>query len=209
VAYEVRTSRVVYNGLRIRVRMDEVVLPDGSIVTREILERPDSVAVVAVDEDQRLVLVHHYRRPVGALLWELPAGLCDREGESPRETARRELAEETGVRAEVWSRLIDLHLSPGVSTEAGRVYLAEQLTVSTRTGKAEGEEAFLTTRWLPLEQAVSWVLGGRITNSLAVGGILAAAYQVRIGARLSQPAEVAHWQNDRSPSETRGSDKDL
>jgi 8-oxo-dGDP phosphatase len=84
VAYEVRTSRVVYNGLRIRVRMDEVVLPDGSIVTREILERPDSVAVVALDEDQRLVLVHHYRPPVGALLWELPAGLCDREGESPR-----------------------------------------------------------------------------------------------------------------------------
>jgi ADP-ribose pyrophosphatase len=192
MAYEVRASRVVYDGLRIRVRMDEVVLPDGSTATREILERPDSVAVVALDGQQQLVLVHHYRHPVGALLWELPAGLCDdREGESREQTASRELAEETGVRAEVWSPLIDLHLSPGVSTEAGRVYLAQHLTIGTRTGDAEGGEAFLSTRWLPLEEAVSWVLGGRITNSLAVGGILAAAHQVRTGGRLSQPAEVA------------------
>jgi 8-oxo-dGTP pyrophosphatase MutT (NUDIX family) len=191
VTYEVRSSRVAYDGLRIRVRVDEVVLPDGSTATRDVLECPDSVAVVALDEQQRIVLVHHYRHPVGALLWELPAGLCDREGESREQTARRELAEETGVRAEVWSPLVDLHLSPGVSTEAGRVYLAERLTIGPRTGEAEGEEAFLTARWLPLEEAVSWVLDRRITNSLAVGGILAAAHQVRTGARLLPPVEVA------------------
>jgi 8-oxo-dGDP phosphatase len=183
VAYEVRSSHVVYDGFRIRVRVDEVILPDGSTATRDVLERPDSVAVVALDEQQRIVLVHHYRHPVGALLWELPAGLCDQEGESREQTARRELAEETGVRAGVWRPLIDLHLSPGVSTEAGRIYLAERLTIGPRTDDAEGEEAFLTTRWLPLEEAVSWVLDRRITNSLAVGGILAAAQRARTGAR--------------------------
>lgn len=57
-----------------------------------------------------------------------------------------------------------LHLSPGVSTEAGRVYLAQRLTIGSRTGEAEGEEAFLTTRWLPLEEAVSWVLDRRVRN---------------------------------------------
>lgn len=191
VTYEVRSSRVVYDGIRMRVRVDEVVLPDGSTVTREVLERPDSVAIVALDEQQRLVLVQHYRHPVGALLWELPAGLCDREGESREETARRELAEETGVRAEVWITLVDLHLSPGVSTEAGRVYLAERLAIGPREGEAEGEEAFLTTRWLSLEEAVRWVLERRITNSLAVGGILAAARRVRTGARRTEPVQLA------------------
>jgi len=189
VAYEVRSSRIVYDGLGIRVRVDEVVLHDGSTATREVLERPDSVAVVALDEQQRLVVVHHYRHPVGALLWELPAGLCDREDESQEQTARRELAEETGMRAEIWTPLVTLHLSPGVSTEAGRVYLAERLTIGPHSGEAEGEEAFLTTRWLPLEEAVSWVLDQRITNSLAVGGILA-AHQLRSGAGLPPPVEA-------------------
>lgn len=189
--YEVRSSRVVYDGRRLQVREDVVVLPDGSTVTREVVARPDSVAVVALDEGRRIVLEHHYRHPVGELLWELPAGLCDREGESREQTARRELAEETGVRAEEWSTLVDLHLSPGVSTEAGRVYLAERLTIGPREGEAEGEEAFLATRWLPLEEAVSWVLDHRITNSLAVAGILATDHHLRAGTRPPRVAEVA------------------
>ncbi|MHA6796946.1 NUDIX domain-containing protein [Pseudonocardia bannensis] len=197
-AYEVRDSRVAHEGRRIRVRLDEIVLPDGSTITREIVERENSVAVVALDDRRQIVLVHHYRQPVGGLLWELPAGLCDEEGEPPEQTARRELAEETGVRAEAWSTLVDLHLSPGVSTEAARVYLAEDLTIGPRAGEAHGEEAFLTTRWLPLEEAETWVLDGRITNALAVGGILAAARYVRAGTHPPRPAD-APWPQPEKP----------
>ncbi|WP_214370689.1 NUDIX domain-containing protein [Pseudonocardia sp. H11422] len=198
MAYEVRDSRVVYEGRRIRVRLDEVVLPDSSTVTHEVVERENSVAVVALDDRRQVVLVHHHRQPVGGLLWELPAGVCDREGESPEQTARRELTEETGVRAQAWSTLVDLHLSPGISTETARVYLAENLTTGPREGEAEGEEAFLTTRWLPLEDAESRVLDGRITNALAVGGILAAARYVRAGTHPPRPAD-APWPQPERP----------
>jgi 8-oxo-dGDP phosphatase len=134
------------------------------------VEHVGSVAIVAIDEQQRVLLIRQYRHPAGQYLWELPAGLRDQPGELPQETARRELAEETGLAAATWSTLVDLRPSPGISTEAGRVYQASG---------AQGEERDLQSRWVPLQEALSEVLAGRITNGLAVAGLLAAA--VRAG----------------------------
>jgi len=179
MAYKVAASQQEYDGAIIRVRLDTVVLPDGSQVEREVVEHVDSVAIVALDDQQRVLLIRQYRHPAGQYLWELPAGLRDKPGEEPQVTARRELAEETGLEAVTWSTLVELRPSPGISTEVCRVYQAEHLRQGERIGEEEGEERDLRSRWVPLQEALSEVLAARITNGLAVAGLLAAA--VRLG----------------------------
>jgi ADP-ribose pyrophosphatase len=179
MAYKVAASQQEYDGAIIRVRLDTVVLPDGSQVEREVVEHVDSVAIVALDDQQRVLLIRQYRHPAGQYLWELPAGLRDKPGEEPQVTARRELAEESGLEAVTWSTLVELRPSPGISTEVCRVYQAEHLRQGERIGEEEGEERDLRSRWVPLQEALSEVLAARITNGLAVAGLLAAA--VRLG----------------------------
>jgi ADP-ribose pyrophosphatase len=180
---------LVYEGSRVRVRADTVRLPDGETVTREVVEQDNSVAVVALDDEQRIMLVHHYRHPVGGLLWELPAGRCDRDDETPEQTARRELAEETGLQGQSWGTLVDLHTSPGTISETARVFLAEGLTSGDPADDAHGEEAWLIRRRVLLDDAVSWIGDGRITNALAVAGILAASHYCRLAVPAPRPPD--------------------
>jgi 8-oxo-dGDP phosphatase len=175
MAYEVVRRRMEYDGALVRVRVDTVVQPDGSRAEREVAEHADSVAVVAVDDRQRVLLIRQYRHPAGQYLWELPAGLCDKPGEPPLDAAQRELAEEAQLRAAAWRTLVDLRPSPGISTEVCRVYQAEQLHAEEQADSGPDEESELRSRWVPLPEAVSEVLTGRITNGLAVAGLLAAA----------------------------------
>ena len=112
MTYPVQQSREIYDGQIIAVRVDTVQMPDGSSADREVVCHADSVAVAALDENQRILLIRQYRHPVRRKSWELRAGLRDQDGESPLETARRELAEETGIRAAAWATLVDLHPSP-------------------------------------------------------------------------------------------------
>jgi ADP-ribose pyrophosphatase len=192
MAYEVAASELRYDGAIIRVRADRVTLPDGTQAEREVAEHTNSIAVVAVDDARRVLLIRQYRHPVGQYLWELPAGLCDKEGEDPLVTARRELAEETGWTAADWSTLVDLYPSPGISTEKCRIYQARELRRPARApGPRKAEEADLQQRWTPLAEAVFEVLSGNITNGLAVAGLLAAA--VRHGMRDSRRPGHAVW----------------
>ena len=174
--YEVRSSETVLDGRVLHVRRDAVVMPDGSTSVREVVSHPGAVGVVALDDDGTVVLVEQYRHPVGARLLELPAGLLDVDGEPALETARRELAEETGLTARDWHVLVDVHTSPGGSDEAARVYLARGLAAHP-DGRPEGrdEEADLDVVRLPLDEAVARVTDGSLTQSLAVAGLLAAA----------------------------------
>lgn len=171
--FSVAASETLYVGKILALRADEVHMPGGTTARREIIEHFGAVAVVAVDDEANIVLVHQYRHAFGRRLWELPAGLLDVGGEAPHLTAARELAEEAGLTAQTWHTLVDLDSSPGFSDESVRVFLATDLSEVERPA-ADHEEADLEVRRIPLPDAVTMVYSGEIVNSTAVCGVLAA-----------------------------------
>jgi 8-oxo-dGDP phosphatase len=176
----------------IAVRSDKVRFPDNQIAEREVVIHPGAVAVLALDQADRILLIRQYRHPVGRLLWEIPAGLRDVAGEDPFLTAQRELKEEAGYRARDWLVLVDYFSSPGFSTERLRIYLARDLELVPQAERdfiPEHEEAFLLTGWLPLDDAVAKVFAGELHNGVTALGILAGyAARSRGFARL-RPAD--------------------
>jgi 8-oxo-dGTP pyrophosphatase MutT (NUDIX family) len=171
--FETVNSETLYVGKIFALRADEVRMPGCRTARREVIEHYGAVAIVALDDDRNVVLVHQYRHPVGRRLWELPAGLLDMDDEPPHVTAARELEEEAGVAADRWRVLVDVISAAGFSDESVRVYLATGLREVGRP-EAHDEEADLTVQRVPLDDAVRMVLAGEIVNSLAVAGILAA-----------------------------------
>ena len=117
-AWPVTQSSVLGSGAIVTLRQDTVRLPDGESVAREVVEHPGAVAVVALDADDRVLMIRQYRHPAGAMLWEVPAGLRDVAGEPLLETARRELLEEAGCQAADWHVLTDYLSSPGITHRA-------------------------------------------------------------------------------------------
>jgi 8-oxo-dGTP pyrophosphatase MutT (NUDIX family) len=190
--FRVLSSEPVYGGRVISLRRDTVAMPGGGNSVREVVHHPGAVAVVALDDDENVVLLRQYRHPVGQHLWELPAGLRDADGEPPLETAKRELAEEVQLAADRWSLLLSVNNSPGFSDELVHVFLAEGLTAADRPDGfvVEHEEADMTVERVPLADAVQRVFDGDIRNSSAVAGILAAA-QYRASAPRLRPDDTA------------------
>lgn len=188
--FTVVDSRLVHRGAIVALRVDQVRMPGGRIASREVVEHDGAVAVLALDPDDRVVLVHQYRHPVGRRLWELPAGLLDFPGEEPHDAAARELAEEVGVAAEHWSVLLDVVASPGFTDESVRVFLATGLTAVDRPTSAD-EEADLVVARVPLADAVAQVLSGEIVNATTAAGLLALA-AVRAGGGQLRKAD-APW----------------
>ncbi len=181
--YRLVSSETVYDGRVISLHLDTVAMPGGGDSEREVVRHPGAVAVVALDDDDTVVLVRQYRHAVGAYLWELPAGLRDADGEPPLDTARRELAEEALLAADRWSLLTTTYSTPGFCDEAVLVYLAEDLRDVERPEGflVEHEEADMTLERVPLADAVQRIFDGDIRNALAVTGLFAAA-QVRASA---------------------------
>jgi ADP-ribose pyrophosphatase len=171
--FETVDSETVYIGQILALRADKVRMPGGKIATREVIEHYGAVGVVALDDQDNVAMVYQYRHAIGRRLWELPAGLLDLGGEPPHVTAARELEEEAGLAASDWHVLADLVSTPGFTDESVRVYLATGVRDVGRPD-AHDEEADLTMKWIPLDQAVQMVFSGEIVNSLAVVGILAA-----------------------------------
>jgi 8-oxo-dGDP phosphatase len=188
---ELLRSRIV------TVRTDKVRMPDNQLAEREVVIHPGAVAVLALDDADRVLMLRQYRHPVGRLLWEIPAGLRDVDGEDPCTTARRELVEEAGYRARDWRLLADYFSSPGYSTERLRVYLARDLELvpeSERDFVPEDEEAFLLLDWLPLDEAVGKVFTGDLHNGVAALGILAAYAARSQGYDRLRPADAPEEQ---------------
>lgn len=171
----VTSSERVYSGRVWDIRRDEFVLGGGSI-TREYVDHPGAVAVLAIDDQDRVLLINQYRHPIGLRDWELPAGLLDVDGEPPLDTARRELAEEADLMAEHWSELITFHTSPGGSNETLCVFEARGL-LPTRPFARSDEEAEIVVRWVPLDEAADAVLEGRLSNAILIIAVLAAHAQ--------------------------------
>ncbi|CCH88595.1 ADP-ribose pyrophosphatase [Modestobacter italicus] len=189
--YEVVASEDIYTGRIISLRKDTVAMPGGGTSDREVVHHPGAVGVVALDDQDRVVMVRQYRHAIGEHLWELPAGLRDVDGEPPVDSARRELAEETQLAAEKWSLLVSQHPSPGFCDELIQLYLAEGLSEVARPDGfvVEHEELDMTVERVPLAEAVQWVFDGKVRNALAVIGLLAAA-QVRATSPRLRPLDA-------------------
>ncbi|MDR1266400.1 MAG: NUDIX hydrolase [Propionibacteriaceae bacterium] len=154
---------------------EQVTTPTGQEVRRDWLRHPGAVAVVALDDRERVAVVRQYRHPAAFELLEIPAGLLDVAEEDPLTAARRELAEEAQLQAADWRTLVDWFTSPGSSQEAIRVYLARRLSPTLRPDGFEltGEEAAMTVGWVRLDEAVAAVLDGRLQSPTLVVGLLA------------------------------------
>ena len=161
-------SRAVFNGNFLHVRRDSVVLPDRSITEREYIIHPGAVVIIALTDTGELVMERQFRYPLGREFLELPAGKIDTD-EDPLQTAKRELAEETGYSAARWRHLGVMHPVIGYSTEHIEIYLAEELTkASAKLDQGEFLEVFT----VPLPVAMNWIRTGRITDSKTIAGLL-------------------------------------
>jgi ADP-ribose pyrophosphatase len=175
--YPVRARHERFHGPMFDVVTDEVRMPGGRYAARDYMVHIGAVGVVALDDEDRVVLVRQYRHPIGERLWELPAGLIDVDGEPLADAAARELAEEADLVASRWQLLADVHTSPGCSNEVIRLFLARGLAPVPDGDRHErhDEEAGLTTTMVHLDQAVAMALDGEITNAACLVGLLAAA----------------------------------
>jgi 8-oxo-dGDP phosphatase len=157
------------------VRVDVVEGPSGRF-TREIVEHPDAIAIVALDDAGRVALVRQYRHPLGTELLELPAGTLDVAGESPEDAAHRELAEEVGLATDDLIALGGLWNSAGWSDERTELFLARRTRPAPAPAgfAAADEEAVMTVEWRPLDALVRAALDGELEDAKTVVGVLRA-----------------------------------
>ena len=169
------------------LRSDTITRPGGGEEFRRlVLEHPGAVVVLALDEDDRVFCLRQYRHPARRRFVELPAGLCDVEGEDPLDVARRELVEEAGLEAGEWSELGTTYSSPGIISERMHLYLARDLKPADRGDfVAEHEEADMETFWAPYADLHAAVLDGRLTDAHLVTAVLLA--QARGEVRPDRP----------------------
>ena len=180
VDVEVTASDAVYEGRVWDVRNDTFRY-NGDDLVRQYVEHPGAAAIVAIDDEGRVLLIQQYRHPIRHRDWEIPAGLLDVAGEAPLETAKRELIEEADLRAENWQPLVSIFTTPGGNDEVVHIFLARGLTPVGEAHAREAEEADIRVEWVPLEDAVTGVLEGRLRNGILAVGLLAAAEKLRRG----------------------------
>jgi ADP-ribose pyrophosphatase len=193
--WQVTATTTPFTGNKTSVRTDDVVMPDGSVVRRDYQVHPGSVAILALDDDGRVIVLRQYRHPVRMKLWEIPAGLLDVPGENPLHAAQRELYEEAHVKAEDWRVLADVYTTPGGSDEAVRIFLARGVSeVEGERFEVSEEEADMEHARVPLGELARRVLAGELHNNCLVVGVLAlqAALSVEGGLDSLRPAD-APW----------------
>ena len=168
------------------VRRDTISNParPGEKFTRLVLEHPGAVVILALDEQERALVLHQYRQAALLRFVELPAGLLDVADEDPLVAAQRELREEALVVADRWTYLFTTYSSPGVSSEKVIYYLAQGLSEAPDRGgfEPEHEEADMTIAWVPVDDLVEGVRQGRITDAPTVQALLAYRLFVRPSA---------------------------
>jgi ADP-ribose pyrophosphatase len=166
---ETLSSRKVFEGRALKLRVDTVKLPGGRKTTREIVEHENCVAIVALDDADNILLVRQFRKPVEKELLEIPAGGID-PGETPEDAVRREMREETGFLPRKVAKLGGFYSSPGFCTEYLHLYLAGDLVSSPL--QAEDSESISLIR-VPLNQIPGLIASGAICDAKSIAGLLA------------------------------------
>ena len=175
---EVLQTDLVYEGAVWNVRDDRVRYGDGEI-RRQYVAHTGAVAILALDDQGRVLLIQQYRHPIRHRDWELPAGLLDMPGEEPLAAAQRELAEEADLVAAHWEPLVSSWTTPGGNDEVIHVFLASGVSTANEAHARVDEEADIRVEWVPLDAAVAAVLDGRMRNGILSIGVLAAAQRLR------------------------------
>lgn len=162
------SSETIFDGRILHVRRDTVLLPNGHQSTREVVDHPGGVGVLALDGQGRALLVSQFRYPYGQVLREIPAGKLE-YGEDPAQAAVRELREETGAVAGSFQSLGELYPSPGYCGEIIRIYLARELSFGDAS---PDEDEFLGLERVPFAQLVEQVLSGEIRDAKTIAAVL-------------------------------------
>lgn len=171
---QVLQTEEIYRGRKIGLRVDRVRMADGRETTREVVFHPGAVAIVPLLPDGRVIMIRQYRHATGEVLLEIPAGTRDIPGEAPRDTAARELIEETGYRAGTLTHLSDFYTAPGFCNELMSLYLATDLAPGDQNlmdDEAISVEAFT------LDEAQALIAGGSIRDAKTIVGLLLAREQ--------------------------------
>ncbi|MGH8671961.1 MAG: NUDIX domain-containing protein [Burkholderiales bacterium] len=161
------SSKTVYKGRLLHVKEDQVRLPNGHIATREYIDHPGAVIIIAVLDNGDILMERQFRYPLGKIFYELPAGKID-EAEDTLTCAQRELLEETGYTAKDWQYVTSLHPAIGYSSETMVLYLARGLSYA---GQQLDKDEFLEVLPMPLNQALEKVRCGEITEVKAMIGL--------------------------------------
>lgn len=169
MAEETLSSRKVFEGRALKLRVDTIKLPGGRKTTREIVEHENCVAIVALDDADNILLVKQFRKPVEKDLLEIPAGGID-PGETPEDAVRREMREETGFLPQKVAKLGGFYSSPGFCTEYLHLYLATDLVASPL--QAEDSESISLVR-VPLLEIPGLIASGAICDAKSIAGLLA------------------------------------
>lgn len=180
---QVISSREIYRGRIITLRVNEIHLPNGRETTREIVEHPGAVVIAAVDSANRIALVKQFRAAAGQELLELPAGTRE-PNEGPLACAQRELAEEMEIQAANWRPLSQFYSAPGFCTEQLWLYLATDL--ASASGQPDADEQ-INRQWIDLKAVWNMIETGQIRDAKSIAGLL-------MVLRL-QSAEGQSWQS--------------
>jgi ADP-ribose diphosphatase len=164
-------ARQIYKGRVVDLRLEEVTLPNGQSITLEVVHHPGAAAIVAVDAQGAVALIHQLRHAAGGYIWEVPAGTLA-HGEAPEACARRELREETGLVAAEWTALGSILTTPGFCDERIHLFLAR--TLSDAAQELDHDEVLTVSR-VPLPRALAMVRNGEIEDAKSIAALHRAA----------------------------------
>lgn len=163
------SSEPIYNGKVISVKIDDVLLPNGKTSKREIVNHPGAVAIIAITDDKKIVLVEQFRKPLERSIIEIPAGKLE-EGEEPLTTAKRELEEETGYAAKEFDYIVSFATSPGFADEVIHVYVAKQL-YKVENKLQQDEDEFVSLLEVSIEEAEKLIEDKKIYDAKTIFAI--------------------------------------
>ncbi|EOL43723.1 NUDIX domain-containing protein [Enterococcus caccae] len=162
------SRKEIFKGQIIDVVLDEVRLPNGETSTRELVFHPGAVAVIPITADNKMIMVKQFRKPMEKVLLEIPAGKIDPgEQDHPKETAERELEEETGYRADTFTFVTSMYVSPGFANELLHIYYAEDLQ-KVPDPRPKDDDEILELYTLTLNEAKAEIESGLICDAKTI-----------------------------------------